>query len=193
MSSKKASKKEEAPAVEQMSRKDLIVLAKELNKQLQFDPEINVKQDPKALQQEIVGLIQGGDEGPEITANDPLSKTAFALLHELGLPEGKKEAKKAPPAPVEEEEDAPVPAKVKQPKAEKKDKTKSEASAEQNKFGHRIGSQADQIDKVLEKGGTVEAIAKKTGLTNSRVSSHIKHMKEHKHVKEDGKGGFICR
>jgi predicted type IV restriction endonuclease len=51
-----------------------------------------------------------------------------------------------------------------------------------NFLGHKIGSQAAQIDDLLLKGITVDEAAKVIGSTISRVRSHIRHLRNAKGV-----------
>ena len=68
------------------------------------------------------------------------------------------------------------------------DKPKKESA--KNAYGHRIGTTAADIDEALEKGGTLEDIAKKAGCKIGRVKGHIRGLEmkhETKCVEKDGK------
>jgi biotin operon repressor len=64
----------------------------------------------------------------------------------------------------------------------KKDKNngkgKEKKEIKVNAFNHREGSQAQKLDDLLVKGGmSLQELAKKVSSTDSRVRSHISHLK----------------
>jgi hypothetical protein len=109
----------------------------------------------------------------------------------------KKEEKKSPAKvekKVEKKEVAKMekkPAKIKAEKKPAKIKAEKKSDKVVNKYGHREGSQAADIDVAFEKGGTIEDMAKNLKLSVSRIKSHYQHMvsvKKINFVKDDKKG-----
>jgi hypothetical protein len=84
----------------------------------------------------------------------------------------------------------------------KKDKKKGDAGARtgekkkgpppraKNAYGHIPGSVAAAIDDAVEKGGTMETIAKAAGCDVNRVKGHLNHLKKDKGlvIEDNGKG-----
>lgn len=66
-----------------------------------------------------------------------------------------------------------------EPKKEKKEKPPIEKSC----FGHRVGTQAAQLDDMLVEGATIEEMAKAVKSTNTRVKTHISHLRYSKDIK----------
>ena len=57
-------------------------------------------------------------------------------------------------------------------------KGKEKKEVKVNAFNHREGTQAWRLDDLLVKGGmTLQQLAKKVDSTDSRVRSHISHLK----------------
>lgn len=95
------------------------------------------------------------------------------------LAQKKEEKKPAKAAPAK-----PIPKKT--PTATTKP-TNDKPRAGVNDWGHRLGSQAAQIDEAIKKVAKGKApeigvLAKATGLSNGRVSSHLKHLKAEKRI-----------
>jgi biotin operon repressor len=52
------------------------------------------------------------------------------------------------------------------------------AEVQKNQFNHKVGSQAQKLDDLLLKGGlSLRQLAEKADSTDSRVRSHISHLK----------------
>ena len=59
-----------------------------------------------------------------------------------------------------------------------KGKAKEKKEVKKNEFNHKVGSQAARLDELLLKGGmALSEMAKKVGSTDSRVRSHLSHLK----------------
>lgn len=153
-----------------MQKKDLVKAAKELNKVLGLEPEIDTKQDIEKLSEEL--LVAADLIEPE----DDISEETAALIEELGAgddsgeeeappkeeppkKETKKETKpKAPPKP-KKEETAPAPEKPKKPKAPTTEKvTRLQAAGKAVSAGKENGG-AD-IDVLVK---NADAIYSKAG------------------------------
>ena len=74
-------------------------------------------------------------------------------------------------------EDGQVVSKKREPGAPRKGKVMAG-------YGHGEGTQGAAIDAAVAKGGTIEDIAKASGVSKARAKAHIAHLiKEHKNVK----------
>ena len=93
------------------------------------------------------------------------------------------------PADEEEEEEEEEEVVVKKPAR----KASTVSSAGKTEFGHKVGSQAGDIDELIlktKKAMSIAEMAKALNLTEGRVDSHIKHLKRDKGVEfvvKDGK------
>jgi hypothetical protein len=74
--------------------------------------------------------------------------------------------------------------KAEEKKETKKATTKGKPTAAEEKatgknaYGHTLGKQSAQLDELLERGGTLESMAKAIGSSEGRVKSHVKHLRE---------------
>lgn len=105
---------------------------------------------------------------------------SIAEENRKALKEKKTEKKSAKAVPAKPKKDDKPKATVKAPP----DKPKAAGT---NDWGHRIGSQAAQIDEAIKKvakgkAPEIAALVKVTGLSNGRVSSHLKHLKAEKRI-----------
>ena len=111
--------------------------------------------------------------------------------------------KKATKKKIAEEDDEPKKSKKKTSKkqktakkkktSKKKKATKKKTSgAGKDELGCRVGSQAGKINACLsKKGKSLEAIAKESGLSETRCRNHLKWMVETKGlVQQDAKGNY---
>jgi len=120
-------------------------------------------------------------------------KSAEAILSAQALKSIAEENRKALALKEEEKKSAkaattkPIPKKTPTAttKPKKNDKPKAAGT---NDWGHRLGSQAAKIDEAVKKvakGKTppdAATLAKETGLSNARISSHLKHLKAEKRI-----------
>lgn len=66
---------------------------------------------------------------------------------------------------------------------EQQEKKKPKEPVEKSCFGHRVGTQAAQLDDMLVEGATIEDMAKAVKSTTTRVKTHISHLRYQKEVK----------
>lgn len=176
-----------------MERKKLISLAKELNKVLDLEPVIPTQPNVKeaTLVEKITtaaGLID--------LENDTFSEEAIEIMQELDVWPGDEAGEAAEGGETTETEPEPEPEPVKE-KAKDKGKEKPAAETAKEKpvkpakekvkklegkseFGHRLSSQAGQIDTLLlttkKNPLLIEEMCAKLDLPANRVKSHIQYL-----------------
>ena len=111
--------------------------------------------------------------------------------------EPKAKAKAKPKKPKAEKSKKPKAEKSKKPKAEKAKTSNLVREGEKNKYGHFVGTQADMIDNMLEKGATKEEVVealvtefkREKARAASRFYSHIRALKQSGHTVEKTEDG----
>jgi hypothetical protein len=73
----------------------------------------------------------------------------------------------------------------------KAEKLAKSSGGVKSRYGHRVNSQSGKLDELFFKGATIKAAAKVIGSTETRVKSHIHHLKKNCGVtiQESKKGG----
>lgn len=204
-----------------VSIKELKALAKEMNNVMGLDPLIDLTLDVESLEEQVRGEskeVYPTDEFSD-TSKDTLSALGIgpwlATEEEEPAPEEKPEPAAAPREGDEEppnggEPKPEAPKKggkktVAKKKAAKKKTVAKKKAAPAKKAapkkvedvsplgGHRPGSQGAKMDAALLAGGTVEQVAKKAGVTASRIHGHIQFLKKNRKVsvKVDDKTGKV--
>ena len=163
---------EDKPEPVKLKKPAVASAARELNKVLGLDPQIEVKgttlEELKVLVFDASGLIEEGDEVSEKT-----TAVLAALKEEAGPESVVKEKPEPTPEPEPEKETTPAP-----PKESKK------KSGEKTPLGHSIESMAGKIDLVLldnvGKELKIDEIVEKADVTKARVKGHVKHLQQKK-------------
>lgn len=141
-------------------------------------------QPTDVLQSTTIDVLETlGVEGIREKVGSPDKKVSSAKNGKARKADKVKMSEKAP-----SEADKP---KADKPKADKpKAKVKDDKKEGKNDWGHRLGSQSAKIDEAVKravaKGKVLEtdALAKETNLPSSRITMHLKHLKERKLIKE---------
>ena len=158
---------------EEVVDQKLVDAAKEMNKVMGLKPEIDTDLPEAKLIEEI--KINADD----VRDDDVFSDETWEVLTKVA---GKKKpAVKAPAVKAKADKGAKAPAAAKAPKA----KGEKKVSASANKWGHRVGSQSDDIDQAIftKKIGTFDGLVKETGLPMSRIKMHTDHLINEKGIK----------
>lgn len=134
--------------------------------------EISQKADEEAVVEEGTAVEEVVEKkAKKAKKAQPVEEDADA---DEEVEEKPKKVKKAKTEPVTEEGDEIVPAKAKPEK-----KAKKAGKAERDRFTNKVGSQAAEINAVLDKKGkTYEKICEETKFGSARVRAHIKFLVE---------------
>lgn len=160
-----------------------------------FTVEVNGQQVEKDVTKSSLGadLVEFGNDDLQFDDLAKLKPETIELLEFLGV--------KMPVADVDKAETPEKEEVVEVTPDDKKDKTtdpagsssgkKKKTDTEKSRYGHQIGSQAAAIDDAVFKGGTLDEMAKETGLTKGRIKGHIKHLRDKKQLVIDEKEGVF--
>lgn len=182
-----------------VNRKSLVAAAKELNEILGLDPEIDITQGADALKKAIFAastLLEKGDKISKATESVIQAViTAAAPKNDDDENDEKTNESSKPAAAADDSDDDADEPEPEKPKG-KKGGPKQAASVESPEpeapakpatsrkdepktvFGSRVSSSAGKIDVLVAKGKpmTISQIAEALGVSNARVTAHLKHL-----------------
>jgi outer membrane biosynthesis protein TonB len=188
-----------------LTKRQLVAAYKELDKVIGVDPpidyeDLSVEEFSRELLETVEELVEPGDKFTDSTQEifDQLKEEPEEPEEDDkedeeqdDEPEPEEKSRKRSGKPVKEEKAKPE-KKEKKEKPEKKEK-KPKKEFEKTELGHRVGSQAGNIDESLlaNKGKkiSIDDVMKDTGLSKARVRSHFYHLEKNRgldlHIVED--------
>ena len=139
-----------------IKKSELITAVKDMNTVMQMKPAL--KADDKMKYGELVGVVK--KLTGEAFTTDEFKPTTWALIKKLGIEVKEPEEDPGPKEKTEEElpkeEEAPKKTIVKKTVA----KPKKTSTVEKSCYGHKLGTMAATVDKMLAKGTTQAAVVK---------------------------------
>lgn len=152
------------------TKKELRKVAEEFNEVMALEPAIKVSSTVGKLLSDIK------EASNEIRDDDEFSPEVEATLVALGIMEsGTEEEEEGDVEPIETESEEGEEAEEETEPA--KTTPKPKGGVEKSRYGHKLNTQAADLDDLFFKGISIEDAAKELGVATSRVKSHLKHLR----------------